>query len=489
MQAPGMQRLGRYRIDGLLGSGAMGAVYRGFDPMIERSVALKTVRRELLKEEGGAQFLERFRQEARAAGRCFHPNIVALLEYGEDDGVPFLAMEYVDGRSLDRVLKELGRFDQPRAVSIIGQVLDALGFAHDKGIIHRDIKPANVMVLPSGQIKVADFGIARLESSTMTQVGDIFGTPGYMAPEQFAGDPVDRRADLFAAGVLFFEMLTGSRPFPGKGLTEIMWRVQNEEPQDICALNPALPVGLRAVVNRALARAPGGRFPDAAAFARGIAAAMPGAEAATLPGSAVADDATVVLAPTVALPIEAGWNEDLLSRVEGDLAVHLGPMAKIAVRRAARQTHDLGQLYQLLGEKIPSERERGQFLAASRRGSMALSDRASLTGTGSATGSVSGVPPTGGVATGGPPLTGGPLTGGPLTGGPLAGSGGDATRTPELLTHLEGRLTRYLGPIARILVKRCAQNAGTIDGLYLALAEHIPDEKDRAAFLGGIRRS
>ncbi|HWO87292.1 MAG TPA: serine/threonine-protein kinase, partial [Stellaceae bacterium] len=186
-----VRSIGRYRIEALLGTGAMGEVYRAHDPAIDRLVAIKVVRPELVAGSGGEQLLERFRREARAAGRRFHPNIVAIWDFGDDDGTPFLVMELVDGQSLDQLIKSCGSLEARRSVAIVAQVLSALRFAHASGIVHRDIKPSNIMVLPGDQVKVADFGIARLEASEFTIVGDLLGTPAYMAPEQLSGGPID----------------------------------------------------------------------------------------------------------------------------------------------------------------------------------------------------------------------------------------------------------------------------------------------------------
>jgi len=177
-----VRSIGRYRIEALLGTGAMGEVYRAHDPAIDRLVAVKVVRPVLVAGSGGEQLLERFRREARAAGRRFHPNIVAIWDFGDDNGTPFLVMELVEGQSLDQLIKSCGSLEPRRSVAIVTQVLSALGFAHASGIVHRDIKPSNVMVLAGDQVKVADFGIARLEASEFTIVGDLLGTPAYMAP-------------------------------------------------------------------------------------------------------------------------------------------------------------------------------------------------------------------------------------------------------------------------------------------------------------------
>src|ERR1700730_14718041 len=176
-----VRSIGRYRIEALLGTGAMCEVYRAHDPAIDRLVAIKVVRPELVAASGGEQLHERFRREARAAGRRFHPNIVAIWDFGDDNGMPFLVMELVEGQSLDQLIKSSGPLAQDRSVAIITQVLSALGFAPANGIVHRDIKPSNIMVLPGHQVKVADFGIARLDAaSEFTIVGDLLGTPAYM---------------------------------------------------------------------------------------------------------------------------------------------------------------------------------------------------------------------------------------------------------------------------------------------------------------------
>src|SRR6516164_11737919 len=167
------QTIGRYRVERLLGSGAMGEVYRAYDPVIDRLVAIKVLRPELIAGSGSDQLLQRFRREARAAGRRFHPNIVAIWDFGDDDGMPFLVMELVEGRSLDQVIKSSRSIQPARSVAIITQVLSALGFAHESGIVHRDIKPSNIMVLQDDRVKVADFGIARIEASEFTIVGDL----------------------------------------------------------------------------------------------------------------------------------------------------------------------------------------------------------------------------------------------------------------------------------------------------------------------------
>lgn len=262
--------IGRYRIQGFLGAGAMGEVYRAHDPSIDRLVAIKVLRPELITGSGAEQLLERFRREARAAGRRFHPNRVAIWDFGEEDGIPFLVMELIEGKSLDEILKTSGLLAADRSIRIMTQVLNALGFAHESGVIHRDVKPSNIMILQQDHVKVADFGIARIDASDFTIVGDLLGTPAYMAPEQLTGAPVDHRTDLFAAGVILFEMLTGVKPFRGKSITEIMSFMERRGPEDIRALNPALPESLKPVLGKALAFDPGARYGSAAEFSAAL---------------------------------------------------------------------------------------------------------------------------------------------------------------------------------------------------------------------------
>ena len=454
-----IHNIGRYRVEGLLGSGAMGEVYRAYDPVIDRMVAIKVVRPDLAAGSGSDQWLQRFRREARAAGRRFHPNIVAVLDFGEDGGMPFLAMEYVDGSSLDALLKTSGPLDPGRSVAIITQVLSALGFAHRNGIVHRDVKPSNIMVLSSGEVKVADFGIARIDASEFTIVGDLLGTPAYMAPEQFSGAPVDTRTDLFAAGVILFEMLTAVKPFRGKSITEIISLMETRGPEDIGTLNPAVPDSLKQVITKALAFEPARRYPAAAEFSRAILEASPDhSELPPLPQPQSSESSLGRARVEETMPLGPTWHPDLLREIERDLATCIGPMAAITVKRAARQTNDITALYELLGRYVDNPREHAEFLAKGRR---------------RAAGGQRPVQPS-------KPVTeDGEKRGSPAT-SPGAGNIASAN-----IASIESNLIRYIGPIARILVKRELEKYETLDKLYRALAAHIPNERDREAFLRG----
>ena len=285
-------KLGKYAIRRELGKGAMGVVYEGFDPSIERIVALKTVRADQLGGEDAPEILARFRREAQAAGRLTHPNVVAVYELGEDAGTTFIAMEFVKGRSLKEYLEQHTRFTTPQLARIMTELLAALDYSHRNGVVHRDIKPANVMILEDGTVKVADFGIARIEQSNLTQTGMILGTPSYMSPEQFMGQTVDGRSDLFSAGVILYELLTGEKPFSGSATT-IMHKVLQEDPLPPSTLNVQVPRPFDALMKRALAKRPDERFQTAREFAEAIKAAIEGREVPAPTDATVVGTATM----------------------------------------------------------------------------------------------------------------------------------------------------------------------------------------------------
>jgi len=267
-----ISRIGKYEIRRELGRGAMGIVYEGYDPMIKRIVALKTIRADQLAGENAETVLARFRREAQAAGRLSHPNIVSIYDIGEDEGAWYIAMEFIQGRELRDYFEANERFAPADIVRIMTQILDALGYSHRLGVIHRDIKPANVIVLADGAVKVADFGIAHIESSNMTQAGTVLGTPSYMSPEQIMGLPVDGRSDLFSAGVILYQFLTGERPFSGSA-TATMHKVLEEDPLPPSRFNVQVPGAMDGVVRKALAKRPDERFQTADEFAAALVAA------------------------------------------------------------------------------------------------------------------------------------------------------------------------------------------------------------------------
>ncbi len=298
-----IETLGKYEIKRPLGRGAMGTVYEGWDPIIARRVAIKTVKLPDNADPETEEALARFRREAQAAGRLTHPNIVAVFDYGETNDLAYIVMEFVDGPPLKSLLDQQERFALADTVRIMEDLLSGLQFSHERGVVHRDIKPANVMLTSSGQAKIADFGIARIESSSMTQAGTLLGTPAYMSPEQFMGQVVDARTDIYSAGVLLYQLLTGERPFEG-GLSAIMHKVLNTEPPAPSQLSVTAPPSFDGVVRRAMAKRPEDRFATARAFAEAVRGAM-----TTQPELALSnDEATMVAAspvpaePAVAAP-------------------------------------------------------------------------------------------------------------------------------------------------------------------------------------------
>jgi len=308
---PVPERIGKYTISAVLGRGSMGTVYKGFDPHIQRPVAIKTVHRELLGDTQAADSIAaRFRNEAKAVGRIQHPGVVAIYDFGEDGDVTFIAMEFVDGRTLDEILAVPQMLSEANVLAVMDQLLESLSVAHAQGVWHRDIKPANLIVTKQGQVKLTDFGIARLEDANLTQTSSMIGTPAYMAPEQFTGKGIDHRADLFACGVLLYRMLTGRRAFTG-ATQEVMYKILNEEPPAPSVVTKGLrPAAFDAVVARAIAKNPADRYPDALAMRAALQAlsrapAAPGAKATVIlpiPREGEPSGSPRAVSPSVARP-------------------------------------------------------------------------------------------------------------------------------------------------------------------------------------------
>jgi TPR repeat protein/tRNA A-37 threonylcarbamoyl transferase component Bud32 len=314
MQAP--ERLGKYLIRRELGRGAMGVVYEGYDPLIERAVAIKVLRLEENSAELAAELRTRFRREAQAAGRLGHPGIVAVYEYGEDAAADsaFIAMELVRGRDLKSLFDAGTRFSLRETGRLMEELLSALQHAHERGVVHRDIKPGNIILLDGGGLKVADFGIAKLDTSELTQLGSVLGTVSHMAPEQLTGEPVDRRSDLYSCGVILYQLLTGERPFVGSPAS-LMHKVLHEAPVPPSQRTPGLPPAFDAVVLRAMAKSADQRHADAPAFAAELRAAFAAPKAVVPPAAAVGDDATVVRprapTPIVGPTVARGSTQDV----------------------------------------------------------------------------------------------------------------------------------------------------------------------------------
>jgi Protein kinase domain/PEGA domain len=255
-------KAGRYEIVGEIGRGAMGVVYKATDPVIGRPVAVKTIK---LSEEGTGlsrpELLQRFQTEARAAGLLTHPNIVVVYDAGEEDGLYYITMEMVEGKSVQALIDDGHAFPLPRVLRIMEQTCNALQYAHERNVVHRDIKPANIMLTADDTVKVTDFGTAKiLQFGTVQQTAHVMGTPSYMSPEQVKGRAVDGRSDIFSLGVMLYEIITGEKPFPGQSITTVIYKIVNEEPVPPRQLNPAIHPGISAAVMRALAKDPQERY-------------------------------------------------------------------------------------------------------------------------------------------------------------------------------------------------------------------------------------
>ena len=513
------ERLGKYPLLGVIGKGSMGVLYKSFDPHIKRAVALKTIRRDLLEDDGTENFSARFRNEAQAAGGLAHPGIVAVYEYGEDGAYAYIAMEYVEGRSLRECFEQRVAFSVTQVVDVVSQLLDALQYAHERGVWHRDIKPANILIQGDGRVKVTDFGIARIESSMLTQVGAIMGTPGFIAPEMYLGDTFDSRIDVFAAGVVLYQLLAGAPPFTGTA-EKVMFKVCYETPVPpsvagrLATLQP-----FDGVVMRALARDPGERFTTAALFLQALKEAHAGfsgpassdetiirprvsSSAASRPSTRDPASQSAVSQPAASQPAASqpaasqpgasqpspsqppssqppssqppssqppstsalaasGWDLDELARIEKRLAQFVGPVAKVMVRRAASANSDLMSVTLWLAAKITGPEDRDRFLKGA--GVIAApakhpARRASDQET--------------------------------ILPGPSGASGTPARParpvTPEDINRAAQLLAVRVGPIAPVLAKRAAKPGCSREQFIAALAAYLTDDGERARFLAAL---
>ncbi|MFA6062212.1 MAG: protein kinase [Gallionella sp.] len=295
-----IRQLGRYEVISELGQGAMGVVYKARDPLIDRIVAIKTINLGMAQEEK-EEYEARFYQEAKAAGRLNHPNIVTIYDVGKSEDIAYIAMEFLQGRELRDVLREDGRMPVERVLDIVAQVASGLAYAHDHEIVHRDVKPSNIMVIQDGHVKITDFGIARMASSAIrTQTGMVLGSPKYMSPEQVLGKIIDQRSDIFSLGVMLYEMLTKEAPFVGDNINAIMYQTLNTVPVAPRTMNSEVPEMLNFIVAKALAKDLDDRYQNARDFAadlracrdtlpRGDSSAYQGVDKKRLDTTAVAD--------------------------------------------------------------------------------------------------------------------------------------------------------------------------------------------------------
>jgi len=420
--------IGKYRLVRLLGEGAMGSVYLAHDPALDRHVAIKIIRKDLLERREATQIIARFRNEAMAAGRLQHPGIVAVFDFGEDATTSFIVMEYAPGEELE----DYARTHAPLALHDIGslmtQLLDALQWAHSFGVIHRDIKPANLIV-SAGRLKITDFGIARIASSKLTQTGTALGTPVYMAPEQYSGAAVDHRADLYSAAIVLYELLTGHRPFTGESLQEIAYKVCHVDPPPLSSFKPSLPAALESVLARALAKDREARFATAHELSNAIADAIHGKPVATRsPGTP--------------------WPAAVVKGLESAMSEVMGALATPLVRGTVASTMDREDALDLLLRGAP---EGTNIPALLRKLRAVLGEPAARAPTPTAAG--------------------------------LAVARMPNRLGPADLERVTQALVGHVGPIARVLVKKASAQASDFRELCLLVAQHVSGAKDRAEFL------
>ena len=456
MRAAIPQQVGPYPIRGVIGSGAMGMVYLAHDPDIDRLVAIKTIHRRLLEtSDNDPSVVARFRVEAKAAGRLTHRNIVPVYQFGEDSDCAYIVMAYVAGRNLRDYIQAPRKLEVPQVLCLMAQLLDGLHYAHERGVVHRDIKPANLLIADDGSLKITDFGIARTESSNLTRGSCVIGSPGYIAPEQYTDSDVDRRVDVFSAGVLLYQMLSGATPFVGTD-EAIMYKIVYEPHKPLSQVtgDPALEP-FDPVLDRALAKDPAQRYQTAMAMRAELLALATQAVPEVLPASILIAPRLEGQDPTPAeprerdgsgapptpskplpatsppsVPVPTGWDSAALAEVERELAQHVGPVARVLVRRSARGLTSLAAVRLAVAGAIADFDARERFLAK------------------------------GGVAP--RSIAPSPATATQFQTAPAA------TQLPVGVPLREGdvdkaaaALLSSLGPIARVVAKRCAANAQT----------------------------
>lgn len=457
------ESIGKYRIQSVLGKGAMGLVYKAFDANIDRTVALKVLHPHLLEGEQGKDFEQRFIQEAKAAARCLHPNIVTIFDFGVHEAMPYIVMEYVDGVELKDQLQTGKSFSFVVVLDIISQILEALAYAHGNGVVHRDIKPANIMLMDNGRVKVSDFGVARLDNSDLTSTGMMVGTPNYMSPEGMHGFQVDNRSDLYSVGVLLFELLTKQRPYSGVSLEEAI------EPLDACDdIEPLNRARVRPILLKALQGKPELRFQDASSFLEALISIM---------SESGSEQGTVIYQPTKVVRIAkkvhqdsslTGVSEvlhpDVLSSIESSLIRFMGPSAKVLVKKYSREITSLEDLSMTLAKKIPNDNERSEFLRSLETSGVretALSQEAKAK---------SGFTQTG--------LAAQPVNAIQIE--PLQLSS-------EKLQSVTSELAFFIGPLASRLVKKVFKQSSNLDEFYSKLSTFIPEPSEQADFLDKVK--
>lgn len=446
----------RYKMGIVLGRGAMGTVYKAVDRQIDREVAIKILHSHILAGGMGTELSKRFEQEVKAAARCQHPNIVTVYDFGINNGSPYMIMEYVKGVDLQVFLKSGQVFSPEQAINVILKVLDALSAAHAMGVVHRDIKPANIMLLENGQVKVMDFGVARLDTSELTQLGDVLGTPCYMSPEALNGEATNSLSDLYTTALVLLELLIKKRlKSETIGYTTLTLELEKQ------GLAAQVLTNLASVLTKALQKQPQFRYQSASEFSKDLAGCLEVAPdyyqlsddlVATVlniqtqlkSNRAQPDKSTETLFTNDSVLLQSQLN-----LVEKSLTRYVGPVAKMLVKKHAQQSNNFDRFLDSLIEYIPSGTERQIFIenlqsSGIRKGTGTRYQQSSV---------VASNPP-------------------------------EKTAIPAAyIEQLIADLSHYLGPMASHLVKAAQKKASSKKDLCALLAEKIPNSDERSQFL------
>lgn len=462
------QSIGKYKISTVLGKGAMGTVYKGFDTVIERTVAIKVLHQHLLEDDGEG-FAIRFKQEAQAAARCLHPNIVTIFDFGIENDTSYIVMEYVEGTELKEEIQHQRISSVIQAIKILLQILDGLEMAHSKGVIHRDIKPANIIILADGRVKVSDFGVARLDTSDLTSAGFMVGTPNYMSPEGLRGEQVDNRSDLYSCALLLLEIITRIKPYAGRNTEELLAALESQT-----QIADNLRYRLQQCICKALNSDPEQRYQSAAKFRMALAGIIDHV------GVEEDDQKTMIIAaplrPSVASSSSqtsqsqmGAWNPDLLKVIEDSLIKYIGPMARVLIRKSSKTAISISALSQQLAEQIPSDKDRLSFLNNLSKSGVYSSSESGLQQSNSF---LTGVSPTSNIAAGNQVAA--------VPGNPITLTDLDKI-TKSLLVHV--------GPLASRIVKHASKSCTDTDQLIIKVSMHIPDDKERSDFIQKLKNS
>lgn len=347
------KEFGPYKVIGKIGVGGMGIVYKAVDSRLDRRVAVKCLSPQLCMDES---FRQRFVTEARAASRLDHPNICVIFDIGETpDKQMYFTMPYYEGDTLKQRIKS-GALAANEVLSIAMQIGEGLVAAHDQKILHRDIKPANIMLTKEGGLRILDFGVAKISGVENTGTGAALGTVAYMSPEQFKGDAVDKRTDIWSLGVILYEMFVGKRPFKGKYTHDIMYSVMHDELENICNVVPDAPELLNDIIQRALSRDPEGRYQTVTELLNDLSVLQQRwscADSVILRQGLGADSGASVST--------TNWDKATLETISRELTRYLGPMASIFVKKQSLATQNMKQLCEKLAENLNDEQERKQF--------------------------------------------------------------------------------------------------------------------------------